>query len=94
METSASVEEIEPQTGRAAALFSSFNDLSDSNLNMPEPSFGFPIRKNSRVLTETEYVSTFTSTSYVFYTTTATKIISNLASSTALSCLPSGFTLC
>ena len=94
METSASVEEIEPQTGRAAALFSSFNDLSDNSLNMPEPSFGFPIRKNSRILTETEYVSTFTSTSYAFYTTTSTKIISNLASSTALSCLPSGFTLC
>ena len=82
--------------GGRALLFPSFNQLSDNSLQYPyqSPSFGYPIRKNSRVITETEYISTSTSTSYAFYTTTATKVISLLASTNALSCLPRGFTLC
>ena len=50
--------------------------------------------QDNRILVETEYFATSTVTTYSLYTTTVTKTVTNIASSTALTCLPACFVLC
>ena len=67
-------------------------DAAQSSLS--DPSIGRYISQQNRFLTETEYVITTTATTYSLYTTTVTKTVTNIASSTALTCLPACFVLC
>ncbi len=78
------------------------SSMSDVTLNneyrtehtMSPRKFGYAEELLENLPVETLYVSTSTITSFVLYTTTATKTVTNFAGDDTLFCLPSCFILC
>ncbi len=84
----ASLESSKQETG-------SVEDSNDDRTARQTPrKFGYGAELLENLPEETLYVSTSTVTTYSLYTTSATRTITGLAASTALSCLPACFTLC
>jgi len=80
-------------------LESSMSDGTLNNENKKEPmiyprKFGYAGELLENLPVETLYVSSSTITSFVLYTTTATRTITNFAGNNRVSCLPNCFTLC
>lgn len=109
MDTSVTIESLSRETRSAAPEQLNF-EIESSKINkyeinedldaaqlqssLSDSSIGRYISQQNRFLTETEYVITTTATTYSLYTTTVTKTVTNIASSTALTCLPACFVLC
>ena len=106
METSLTLESLAREARSAdnepsvnVEIDSSMNTETDSanvqsSMAMSDSSINRMIRQQGRLLTETEYIVTSSVTTYSLYTTTVTKTVTNIASSTALTCLPACFVLC